>query len=133
MAVPFTTDPQVVATRWRPLTSAEEEIAAVLLADAGRILLSRIPTIPARYTAGTLAIEDVERVQAAMVKRVLTNPEGVRSRTESIDDYTVTEVRDQVLSAGLLFASDAELAGLLPPTKRLRVGTTRLGCPWIYP
>ena len=45
-----------------------------------------------------------------MVLRVLRNPNGVRQ--ESIDDYTW--IRDNAVSAGLLYVADDEVENLSP-------------------
>lgn len=114
MAAPFTSDPSIVADRWRPLTDAEDSVAGVLLDDAAAILLSKIPSIPERVEAGTLDRVLVERVQAAMVIRVLSNPDG--KRQETIDDYSWT--RDNAVSTGLLYLAEDELALLAPVTQQ---------------
>jgi hypothetical protein len=113
---PFTSDPAEVSSRWRTLTAAEQTVATRLLDDAAAILLARVSTIPARVAAGTLNAALVKRVQAAMVQRVLSNPDG--KRQESIDDYAWT--RDNALSAGMLYATADEIAELLPVRSRAR-------------
>jgi hypothetical protein len=122
VAAPFTSDPAEVSSRWRTLSAAEQTVTVNLLADAAAILLARVPTIPARVAAGTLDAALVKRVQAAMVKRVLSNPDG--KRQEAIDDYSWT--RDNAVSAGMLYATADEIAELSPQT-RLRFGSIILG------
>ena len=53
---------------------------------------------------------DVVRVLSSAVIRVLKNPDG--KRQESIDDYSWT--RDNAVSAGVLYFTDAELNDLAP-------------------
>ncbi|MGN6245117.1 MAG: Gp19/Gp15/Gp42 family protein [Motilibacteraceae bacterium] len=102
--------------RWRPLSDSEQIIAASLLDDAWQILLSRVALLQSRLdpadTATTVKLDPklVVAVETAMVLRVLRNPDG--KRQESIDDYSWT--RDNAVSAGLLYATDDELAMLAP-------------------
>lgn len=109
----FATDPAAVEARWRPLTDSERAITPQLLDDAAGIIVARLPTVEARVLAGTLDGKLVQRVQAAMVKRVLLNPDG--KGKESIDDYSWT--RDNAVSAGLLNITDDEVGQLVPPRR----------------
>lgn len=91
--------------RFRALTDAEEPVAQALLDDAWAILLTVIPDLEDRITAGSTSEALVVSVMSAMVLRVLRNPNGVRQW--SVDDYS--ETRDSALSAGLLYASPDEV------------------------
>lgn len=102
--------PADVEARWRPLSVAEMAVVAVLLEDAWLILKARISGAEARLDAATLSPQLVVAVEAAMVLRVMRNPDGLRQ--ESIDDYSWT--RDNAVSSGLLYLSDDELAMLEP-------------------
>lgn len=106
MANPVTTDD--VEDRWRTLTDAELVGAQALLDDAWSIVLAQVPHLEERIASGAVASGLVVSVVTAMVLRVLRNPEGLRQ--ESIDDYSYT--RDQALSGGLLYLTDAELSML---------------------
>lgn len=108
MANPATTAD--VAARWRSLTADEEIVAGTLLDDAWAVLLARRPTLEADITAGTVSEANAVRILAAMVIRVMKNPDGKRS--ETIDDYSYT--RDELVSSGLLYVSADELADLTP-------------------
>lgn len=109
-----------LAARWRPLTPAEATVAPAIIADAQDILETALEGVG--FTGAPIPQnERWERmylaVVVAMVKRVLSNPEGVLS--ETIDDYTYR--RDSAVSSGALYLSDAELASLgLPGTRRRR-------------
>lgn len=116
MAAPFTSDPDEVAKRWQPLTTAQEALATQLLADAEAIITARFPTIAARVTAGTLDAALVVQAQTAMVIRVLQNPEGFLE--EEIDNWRGR--RDAVLSSGLLYLGDSDALLLLPVRARAR-------------
>lgn len=112
-----------LVNRWRPLTGTENTNAHVFLGDAWR-MLRRTMTRRGVDIEDLIADDedlkgDVVRVICAAVLRVMKNPEGKRS--ESIDDYSWT--RDQAVSAGLLYFSDAELADLVPGTVERRAYT----------
>lgn len=100
-----------LVARWRPLSAQEEVNGATFLEDAWRMLRRRLTTIEDDIAAdetGDLEPETV-RVLCAAVLRVMKNPDG--KRQESIDDYSWT--LDQAVSAGLLYFTDEELAGLI--------------------
>ena len=88
----------------RDLTVTEERQATALLTDATAIILDRFPQYEATPTGTSLA------VCAAMVLRVLRNPEG--RRQESIDDYSYTI--DSSRSAGELYLTSNEVESLRP-------------------
>lgn len=96
--------------RWRPLTTAEQDVAGVLLDDAWAVLLTAVPDLQARLDSGALSPALVKSVVAGMVLRVLRNPDGLL--TETVDDYTYR--RDSATSTGALYVADTEL-GLLAP------------------
>lgn len=112
----FSIDPSIIESRWRELTAAESTVAVQLLEDAAAIIAARVPTADSRALSGELDALLIERVQAAMVIRVLSNPDG--KRQESIDDYSW--VRDNAVSAGLLYITSEEVALLLPTRARAR-------------
>ena len=99
-----------VEARWRSLSAEENLNALAFLEDAWALLLSRRPTLEADITAGTVSRANAVRVVAAMVIRVLRNPDG--KLEESIDDYRYR--RDQVVSSGLLHVTAEELADITP-------------------
>jgi hypothetical protein len=103
-----------IEARWRPLTEQEAINADVLTDDAWEILLTRRPNLEDDMAALTVSEPNVIRVVCAMVLRVLRNPDGLLE--ESIDDYRYR--RDSVLSAGLLYATDDELADITPGRRR---------------
>lgn len=92
--------------RFRPLTDPEKTVAEALLGDAWEELQARVPGLEARITAGHVSEGLIVRVVAAMVVRVLRNPEAIRQW--QIDDASFT--RDTLVSSGLLYASPDELA-----------------------
>ena len=119
-------NPVIVAdieARWRPLTAAEETVAEAYLDDAWAVVLSQVPGIEARMAAGTLSLDLVVKVVAAMVLRIMRNPDGVRQW--SVDDASFT--RDQALSAGLLYLADSERTELMPRASSYGSGAYFIG------
>lgn len=104
--------------RFRPLDDAEKVNAQAWLDDAWEELLVRVPDLEARIADGRTSSGMARRVAAAMVVRVLRNPDAIRQW--SVDDASFT--RDHLVSSGLLFVSADEVAlltgapvGPLPP------------------
>lgn len=60
-----------LAARWRPLSTAEQAQATVLLGDASAIVRAEIPTVDARILAATLDADLVKMVVCGMVKRAM--------------------------------------------------------------
>ena len=102
--------------RWRPLTTAEDLIAPAWLDTASAIVRQRtnVDALLADTDFTTL-YPDYENavigIVAAMVLRVLRNPDGLRSY--SIDDFAAT--RDTAVSTGLLYLSEDEASILQDP------------------
>jgi hypothetical protein len=88
----------------RDLTAAETRQGGALLDDATAIITDRFPRYATTPTAASTA------VCAAMVARVIRNPNGLRS--EQIDDYSYTI--DTARSAGELYLTDSEIDTLRP-------------------
>lgn len=105
-----------LVARWRPLSSQEANNGETFLDDAWRLLKGKLRKVG--YDLETLIAEDetgdlepeVVRVMATAVLRVMKNPDG--NRAEQIDDYSWT--RDQAVSAGLLYFTDAEVDDIEP-------------------
>lgn len=93
----------------RTLSPQELAVGEFLLEDAWNILLASRPSVATRLDALPLdaAVKAlVVQVQVAMVLRVLNNPDGKYEETG--DDYSYR--RDQAVSTGSLYLSDAESA-----------------------
>jgi hypothetical protein len=99
-----------IEARWRPLSDQEQVNARAFLDDAWWLLVSRRPTLEVDLAAGTVLEANVVRVIAAMVLRVLRNPDGYDS--ETIDDYTYR--RNSLMASGALHVTTDELADLTP-------------------
>lgn len=111
-----------LAELFRPLTTAEQSLAAALLRRASGMVRSRLPNVDIRIAAGTLDAGQAALAVIHMVLRVMRNPAGVR--TETVGPFTRTF---DTRSSGLLALTDAELA-LLAPRRRRRApaGTIRI-------
>jgi hypothetical protein len=96
--------------RFRPLSPAERTTAQALLDDAWAILLTRRPGLVQHMEEDAVSTATVRAVVAAMIVRVLRNPEGWV--TEAVDDWSGR--RGESAAAGSLYVSDAELALLAP-------------------
>lgn len=105
-----------IEARWRPLTPQQTTNATAYLDDAWAMLLSRRPRLEDDISNGEIAEANVVRVVAAMVLRILRNPEGKES--EQIDDYKYT--RSELTSSGLLHVTADELADITPGRRRRR-------------
>ncbi|TYP82069.1 hypothetical protein [Blastococcus xanthinilyticus] len=103
-----------VEDRFRTLNDAERRLAGSLLADAWEELLAprNVPDLEDRLGRDVVSVGLVRRVVAAMVIRVLRNPEAIRQW--QVDDASFT--RDSMVSSGLLYASADEIALLSGPT-----------------
>jgi hypothetical protein len=92
-----------IEARWRPLTQSEAVNADAWLNDAAVLIRRRVPNITDRLEDDDYA-QTVTSINAAMVLRVLRNPEGLRQVSVGDASYT----RDQALSAGALYLTKDE-------------------------
>lgn len=99
-----------IESRWRPLTTDEAIVGTTLLEDGWLLLKGRVVDLEDRMDDEADLPAAVKRVLANAVIRVMKNPDG--KRQESIDDYSWT--RDNAVSAGELYFTDAEMASLIP-------------------
>jgi len=112
-----------IEARWRPLTPQEATNATAYLTDAWALLVTRRPTLETDMTAGTVTTDNARRVVAAMVLRILRNPDGKAS--EGIDDYRYT--RHELTASGLLHVTPDELADITPGRRRRSVRMVAYG------
>lgn len=99
-----------IEDRWRPLTDEESAVAAVLLTDAGVLLDAQFPALAAAVTANTVPAALVTQVIVGMVKRVLTNPDALRSLSVGNFSESYAETPDLQPSAAELALVGAALA-----------------------
>jgi Phage protein Gp19/Gp15/Gp42 len=75
-----------IELEWNQQIPAEHEAHINWLIDKAEAVLATIPGLAARILAGTVTTQQLKFVLAAMVVRVLRNPEGKRSETAG--DYS---------------------------------------------
>lgn len=100
----------------RTLTASESAQVTAWIDDLEAEILERIPNISDLISAGRPTVGTLKRVECAAVIRKLQNPEGLRTTTVAIDDYSTTKTVDSANSAGFLGLTDAEWNLLLPGT-----------------
>jgi hypothetical protein len=128
-----------VADIWRPLSSAEAARAASLCTKASILLRSEVPSVDDRIdlyaTAPTdpaaLPAEVVANVVAGMVKRVMVNSDGVRSKSESAGPFArsmtfVESTAAAPATMGELEVTESDLAKLTPRTPRNQMSSIRI-------
>lgn len=112
-----------------PAGAAVDTQLLALMRKARARLLTLIPSLTRRVTAGLLDEDVVKGVIEDMVLRVVKNPKALRQL--GIDDFQATI--DTAVSSGALYLTDDERS-LLQPTGRRRVGGILLGVPtWRLP
>ena len=98
----------------RTLTAAEVAQVTAWIEDLEAEILERIPLLEALILAGRPTAGTLKRVIAGAVIRKLQNPEGLRTTTVAIDDYSTTKTVDSANSPGWLGLTDDEWSLLLP-------------------
>ena len=98
----------------RALTTAETAQVGAWIDDLEAEILERIPALEALVALGRPTVATLKRVISAAIIRKLQNPQGLRTRTVAIDDYSTTETVDAANSAGYLGLTDDEWSLLLP-------------------
>lgn len=112
--MPYATVNDVQTRFGRTLTTSETAQAEAWIGDIEAQIAQRIPTLEDQITAGNPTTAVVKAVVSNAVIRVLRNPEGLRQRQFSIDDYSESATVDVALSAGLLYLTDDEWNLLSP-------------------
>lgn len=113
----------------RTLTSAESAQVGAWIDDLEAEILERIPTLEALVVLGRPTLATLKRVECAAVIRKLQNPEGLRTTTVAIDDYSTTKTVDSANSAGWLGLTDDEWNLLLPGASGDAFTITPYGAP----
>jgi hypothetical protein len=99
-----------VVARWRPLSTAEVNLATILVGDASRMIRRRWSDIDTRIAADPTGIGlDVKIVIAAMVRRSMMNrdDEGVKSKSSTTGPFS--ESVELTNPNNNLYLSDAEI------------------------
>lgn len=117
--------PDDLAARWRPLSANELVNAQAALDDAWAVLMFYAPATETNLASGALSYDIVRAVVCSMVLRAMRNPDGAKSGTVSIDDFTRSWTLDSSVSSGALYVSNDELRWL--GASRRRSGSFTLG------
>lgn len=114
MANPATTAD--IVSRWRPLTSAEQTVATTRLDDAWRKLKRDLPDLEPRMVGDTDLTDEVKRVLADAVIRLLQSAirGGLRKGSVGVDDGSTSWELDSSIRSDLYFTDDeyADLSSL---------------------
>lgn len=113
----------------RTLTTAEAAQVGAWIDDLEAEILERIPTLEALVALGRPTLGTLRRVISAAIIRKLQNPEGLRTTTVAIDDYSTTKTVDSANSAGFLGLTDEEWSLLLPGSSGDAFTITPYGAP----
>lgn len=126
-----------VAAIWRPITEAEIVRVASLINLASAKVRAAVPfDLDARIALYSSAPNDPTAVDpvlaagvvAAVVKRVLVNPEGLYSSTRTVGPYSESRTHGaQGEGAGEVLVTAADLADLLPRVVGSRVRSLEVG------
>jgi len=98
----------------RTLTATESGQVTAWIDDLEAEIGEQIPNLLDLIQLGRPTDGTLRRVICAAVIRKLQNPEGLRTTTVAIDDYSTTKTVDSANSAGALGLTDAEWSLLLP-------------------
>lgn len=98
----------------RALTPPESAQVEAWVGDLEAEILERIPLLADMVEAGRPTLPTLKRVISSAVIRKLHNPEGLRTTTVAIDDYSTTKTVDSAGSAGFLSLTDEEWSLLMP-------------------
>lgn len=98
----------------RALTDSEAGQVQAWIDDLDAQAEARVPDFGALIAAGSISAGVVRGVFAQAIRRVLLNPEGLRQRSRTIDDYTEAETYDSAVSGSFLYLTDDEWAQIAP-------------------
>ena len=98
----------------RTLSDSESAQVEAWIEDLESEINERVPNLYDLIAAGRPTYGTVKRVVCAAVIRKLQNPEGLRTTTVAIDDYSTTKTVDSSNSAGFLGLTDEEWSLLSP-------------------
>ena len=113
----------------RTLSAPESAQVTAWIEDLESEIHERIPNLLDLIVAGRPTDATLRRVICAAVIRKLQNPEGLRTMTLAIDDYSTTKTVDSSNSGGFLSLTDDEWSLLLPGSS----GDAFTISPWYAP
>lgn len=107
------------------LSAAREAALRALLRAASQLIRDNYPGIDAQISAGTIPRGNVKTAVINMARRVLLNPNGLRSETTG----PFSRAYDTSIASGFLELTDNDSGLLLPPVgagKKQKAGTIRV-------
>lgn len=110
----YTTVSDVATRLGRPLSGPEEAQVGAWIQDVEETIRARIVDLDDRVIEGVPPFGIVTKVVAGAVLRKLHNPDGLTSKTVSVDDGSVTTRRDGYRGGDPLSLTDEEWAELMP-------------------
>lgn len=118
--------PNDVAVRWRLLSQAEIDTAAVLIEDAEDMILARWPDIETRLELGEVRAGSLRRAVSNMVKRAMIAGEsgGISQQAQTAGPFTVSNTYSN--PNGNLYLTKDEIA-LLGGNQARRAFSVDLG------
>lgn len=112
--MPLVSTDDVQVRLGRALTDSEAAQVAAWLDDLDAQAESRVPGFHGLVAAGSISAGVVRGVFAQAIRRVLLNPEGLRQRSRTIDDYTEADTYDSSVSGSFLYLTDDEWVQIAP-------------------
>ena len=85
--MPYAAASDVQTRLGKELTTEETALVNTRLADVERMILRKVPDLADKITAGEIDQDDVVQVEADAVLRLVCNPDGLFSETDSTYGY----------------------------------------------
>lgn len=140
--MPLVSTDDVQVRLGRALTDSEASQVDAWLDDLDAQAEARVPGFHGLVASGAISAGVVRAVFAQAIRRVLLNPEGLRQRTRTVDDYTESDTYDSAVSASALYLDESEWAQLAPassstaftirPTGSAAAYSTAVGDPFYW-
>lgn len=120
-----------IEARWRPLTDEEKAVAATLIEDVIAWAHTISPKLQSRLDADTTGNfkQNVKRILAGAVIRVLKNPDAYKTEQDGSYSYTL----DRAISSGELAITGAALRSLIGRSRGSSMSLRDPGLPLIAP
>lgn len=120
-----------IEARWRPLTDEEKAVAQTFIDDIIAWAHTIAPGLQDRLDADVKGhfTQNVKRILAGAVIRVLKNPKAYRTEQDGSYSYTL----DRAISSGELNLTGAQLRGLIGRSRGSTISLRDPGLPLIPP
>ena len=126
MAEPLATVVDIEAA-YRPLTESEQAGARNALVLTSQLVRSSAARVDERMASGDLDPDVVKAVVVAVIVRTLRNPEGARTRAETVGPFTTSLTFADTVANLALLPSELRLLQVAAPGTVSGLGTMRLG------